>query len=1127
MRRSAVVVAVLFVLAGLGQIAPASASGAGGGKGAKAAPTRPSAAECTLRPSAHLSARSEWASCLGVDATLSRAPRVGETAQLTVRVSASAPRATRISIQLPSNLAFVGTPSGMRVAAGRSFADATQQVSEASATRTIAKGSTVAYRATVKAVAPGKATITARALANVSAGRTDGGSDSVFLSIGRTSSSLHPAYSTRAGTARVPAGTRIRPASNRPYVRVPEDAAARPASQESAGFARAHPNFTVCASGFWSYQDQAAVWHPSMNIQVQAWDDNSISSDSLLATGVTGGDGSYNLCFDNAETGLFEGGFADVYVLFITSNSVWRVRDTPGGNNNYVWHTGTVADMAANHDFGSLTTGDPALHRALHAFDEVNTAWLVVQGMPAHNGCFDPYDGSCRQHVINWTPTSTDGTYYSPSGNDVHLAAADPDSQIQTDHELGHSVMDDVYDDNMPASPNCNPHSIPAAQSAGCGWVEGWATYFSDWVWNDPFYRWPDGGSLNEETPTWGTGGWANGDWPEGRTTGFLWDLRDATNESPYDRAFEGPNNIWWTFTHHNSTTLSSFWSDRSVDFDTSFNGPSAAALYQNTVDYGYRDPLGDYASLSRPTPPNQAPIPAGSSNTHRYVYNTTTNYWSAVAIRPSSLSDYDLALYDDYGMGSFLASSTAGTGGIDFIAVDSNRRAFGDYYPDVYVFGGSALPYQVELAQGSQQARKGDRVGPDVGTQTVSMGSSEVVAVRDTLQSAGVPVFVRLVPANGGQDGAIYLMESNPGDSSTWVRGRFSAVASSDSAGAGGSEAFSYNPLYTEFEGLVILNKSGSGNYSLYVDTTAPTGSVTINGGATYTRSTSVTLGLSAVDGDTGIDAMRISTDGAMDSEPFVPFAASAGATLPAGDGTKTVLVQYRNNAGMLSSVVSDTIVLDTTAPVITKAPAAKFKKGVKVGATVPIVVTWNGTDALSGIQSFSLEVSQDGGAFTPVATTPAKKVTTNVAPGHGYQFRVRATDVAGNVSGSTAGPAFTLTAYQETAGSVAYSSGWTSQALAGSYGGTVKYATQLGKTATFSFTGTQVAWISTQDSGRGTADVSLDGHAARSVDTNKPAQKTALIVYVKSSGSGAHSLLITLTAAARVDVDGFLVMS
>ena len=96
--------------------------------------------------------------------------------------------------------------------------------------------------------------------------------------------------------------------------------------------------------------------------------------------------------------------------------------------------------------------------------------------------------------------------------------------------------MDALYADNFPSSPNCNPHSIPDPYSAGCGWTEGFATYIADWVYNDPNYRWPSGAVLNEETPTWGSGGWSNGDWPEGRVTGALWDIRDSADEASLER---------------------------------------------------------------------------------------------------------------------------------------------------------------------------------------------------------------------------------------------------------------------------------------------------------------------------------------------------------------------------------------------------------------------------------------------------------------------------------------------------------------------------------------------------------------------------------------------------------------
>ena len=148
---------------------------------------------------------------------------------------------------------------------------------------------------------------------------------------------------------------------------------------------------------------------------------------------------------------------------------------------------------------------------------------------------------------------------------------------------------------------------------------------------------------------------------------------------------------------------------------------------------------------------------------------------------------------------------------------------------------------------------------------------------------------------------------------------------------------------------------------------------------------------------------------------------------------------------------------------------------------------------------------------------------------PGHSYQFEVRATDNAGNVSGFTAGSAFTLSAFQETASAITYSSGWTKQAVAGAYGGSVKFATVAGKTATFSFTGSQVAWVATKGTNRGSATAKLDGGAAATVNTHGSALKTAMVVYTKTVTAGAHSLLLNVLGTSghpRVDVDAFLVI-
>lgn len=100
--------------------------------------------------------------------------------------------------------------------------------------------------------------------------------------------------------------------------------------------------------------------------------------------------------------------------------------------------------------------------------------------------------------------------------------------------------------------------------------------------------------------------------------------------------------------------------------------------------------------------------------------------------------------------------------------------------------------------------------------------------------------------------------------------------------------------------------------------DTTAPTGTVLINGGAMFTTSAAATLTLSCADAGSGCAQMQIAVDGTADTEPFEPVAASKGITITGGDGTKAVAVRFRDAAGNTSLQVSDTIVLDTTAPTL-----------------------------------------------------------------------------------------------------------------------------------------------------------------------------------------------------------------
>jgi hypothetical protein len=836
-------------------------------------------ARCDLRDP-NLSPHNEWGRCLTVTARLSHAPERGENATLSYEIRAAVPRPNaKVSVELPDTLTFVRLPADATLAGTRAgygvgpAALATQR-------RDLAPDEVERFSTSVRAVDSGPVEIVVRVTAARPDGGTDAAADRVFLTVGGARETSRLGIDSPSVGTTVRAASTIAVASSAPYRPVPE--AQRPHDKRGS----ANPLAAVCASGAWSYVDSAGVTRASENFAVQIWDVDSAGGDDLLTFGFTGGGGRFRLCYDNIDAD--EGGLVDPSVRFVASNSRWRIRNTAAANNTYGFAKPARQDQSADIDFGNQQPGDAGFMRIVQAFDAVSDFWGWIP-----SSCWDGNDtgAACRQIVVNWTSTSTDGTYYSLVNNDVHLAAADPDSRHTVIHEAAHAVMDDVYEDSYPPSPNCSPHFIASVSSPGCAWTEGFAEWVPASVLDDPFYRWPDGGELPLETPTWGTPFWDNGIAVEGRVAGAMIDIEDIANESFWDRWAEGgpPRPQWTTFLNGTAPTYYvHFAQDRaSMGFNVDDTG-AAGSVYQNTIDIGFEDPLGNYTELTRP-----APTP------HRYGYHTTSPFWSALAIRPSAGSDYDLELYDNPHQGTLLGQSSLLSDVPDYVMVDSNRRPLGDYHAEVPAAGSSGR-YQVELAQGVDALLDG--------SQTVSMNAGDVITVRDTLLEAGVPTFFRVAPSNAGQDPELLLHAQTAGTTSP-VQGRAWAVAAGSGAGPGRPEALSHTSPAREWEGLVLVNKAGSGTYTLYRDTTPPTGSALINGGAASTTARRVRLRLAAADDQTGANGVQISVDGRLDSEPMRAFSARRDITLPAGSGTKTVLVRYRNRAGMLSQTVRDTI--------------------------------------------------------------------------------------------------------------------------------------------------------------------------------------------------------------------------
>jgi manganese oxidase len=257
--------------------------------------------------------------------------------------------------------------------------------------------------------------------------------------------------------------------------------------------------------------------------------------------------------------------------------------------------------------------------------------------------------------------------------------------------------------------------------------------------------------------------------------------------------------------------------------------------------------------------------------------------------------------------------------------------------------------------------------------------------------------------------------------------------------------------------------------------------------------------------------------------------------------DGTYTFKVRATDAAGNAGSASYSFMIAtgptDTTAPVV-QPPAHDLVANTQLGTTnVPVRISWSGSDGGSGVKSYELQQSVDGAAFTNVAlpSATATTITPLLAPGSTYRYQVRATDNAGNVSTYAAGQSFTVNVAQETSRAIVDTGTWTTATLTGAYGGSVQHASAAGRKATFTFSGSHVAWVAHKAAARGIAEVWVDGVKAATVDLYSATMQPRRVVFSKGglSAAGSHALEVRVlgtknasATATRVDVDAFVVL-
>ncbi|MBM4053462.1 MAG: hypothetical protein FJ264_02070 [Planctomycetes bacterium] len=244
-------------------------------------------------------------------------------------------------------------------------------------------------------------------------------------------------------------------------------------------------------------------------------------------------------------------------------------------------------------------------------------------------------------------------------------------------------------------------------------------------------------------------------------------------------------------------------------------------------------------------------------------------------------------------------------------------------------------------------------------------------------------------------------------------------------------SDNLAYNTVYTATirggtAGVTAANYAGTAMDSDYVwdfttvpDTTAPAGSIAINSGSSHTNSTAATLALLATD-NVGVTGYFISTSSATPSSSDLNwvsvnatahFAKNISYTLTSGDGDKTIYVWYKDAANNVSDAASDSIVLDTTAPVIISTRPANEATEVSPVITEITATFSEAMDAATvGKSTFTLS-----GGIT--GTVKYNNTTAAFAPygklDHSTQYTATITkdvkDLAGNVMASNYSWSFT----------------------------------------------------------------------------------------------------------------------
>ncbi len=465
----------------------------------------------------------------------------------------------------------------------------------------------------------------------------------------------------------------------------------------------------------------------------------------------------------------------------------------------------------------------------------------------------------------------------------------------------------------------------------------------------------------------------------------------------------------------------------------------------------------------------------------------------------------------------------------------------------------GSSCDLSIEFAPGGLVNRNATLTIPD-GTargdrQFVLTGSGQqpttldLQASGDTIAPGPITFTMTISPPPGSYDPRFILENGPPSQDLVWTvtnlsdppRREYSTTVDLAPGTYTASASF-------EAQGGYLSSSAGPLDVVMTGDSTPPVGQIVVEHvHSGYVNDPSLVIQLPATDDDTGVARVAYET--------FIGGRGSGWAELAyVGDGpiidnylqpglTEEIHARWKDVAGNWSDEVVAEVTADVTPPAVAP-PAPELVSGTSISSgQVAVDVPLSATDDISGVAGINLSQRVDRRAWQPVgamggATVNGKDsaVGRKLAPGHAYTFRADARDIATNRSDWATGPRLTLKKLQESARRIKYSGGWKRVSARRYWGGAAKKATRAGASATLTFTGTAVAWVSRTGPDRGRAQVWVDGALVDTVDLESATYANRRVVWAQNwETPGKHTVTIKVLGTAarpRVDLDALLTL-